>query len=454
MDFSFAPSPDVTVVLNALLDILERRPSKNGTRTTQHESTQHRATKITLANLPLPTYFSQTDPTPRLTANEQFITLEKSGLVKLTWLPNEKNHILQSVTLTEHAPRNTPTEHAPRNTLYTLLNRVPLATNRSRLEQLLLADKFRFQDDWRARAINYISNQLKAEKSPAPFSLTDSNLTLDLLAVLQALPTLTAETPYRVFSVRVFNDSKRLEAIKSQLVSLARLGNPEWKRILAEEVLRELNLVANPSYIHLAGNWQLATESGEILNLNGFTPSIGFPAAQTSSLQSVRAESVLCIENLTTFHQYIQTKHATRNTGNVDKYTDTHVNGTRTTHHAVLCTHGNPSPAIRRLLRLLPEATPIHLWSDLDYGGFNILAHLRQQVDPHVQPYLMDIATFENHAYLSRPLTQSDARNLKRLLQNPILKNVHHTIEHLLKRGLKLEQEAIQPSTEHETRKT
>ena len=155
---------------------------------------------------------------------------------------------------------------------------------------MLLADKFRFQDDWRARAISYILNQLKAEKSPAPFSLTDSNLNSDLLAALQAVPTLTAETPFRVFSVRVFNDSKRFEVIKSQFVMLARIGNPEWKRISTEEVLRELNLVANPSYIHLSGNWQFTTDNGEILNLSGFTPSIGFPAAQTSTLQSVRAE--------------------------------------------------------------------------------------------------------------------------------------------------------------------
>ncbi|MBI5838871.1 MAG: DUF2399 domain-containing protein [Chloroflexi bacterium] len=417
MEVPFVPSPDVSVALNALLDVLERRPSENGTR-----NTQHRSIKVTLTALPLPNYFSQTDPTPRLIANEQLQILERANLIQLTWLPGEKGHILQSVKLTEHATRNT---------LYTLLNRIPLANRRTHLEQLLLADKFRFQDDWRGRAINYILNQLKAEKSPAPFSLTDSNLTLDLLAVLQALPALTAETPYRVFSVRVFNNSKRLEAIKRQLVSLARLGNPEWKRIPAEEVLRELNLVANPNYIHLSGNWELTTEDGEILNLSGFTPSVGFPAAQTSSLRSVRAESVLCIENLTTFHQFTrQTEHATRNT-----------------QQALLCTYGNPSPAVRRVLRLLPESVPIYLWPDLDYGGFNILSQLRRTVGEQVQPYLMDIETLESNIRCARPLTASDRVNLKRLLLRSELRDVRPVIEHLLKRGLKLEQEAIYPPT-------
>jgi len=420
MEVSFTPSPDVAVVLDALLDILERRTSHNETRTTQY-----RSIKVTLADIPLPHYFSQIDPTPRIVANEQLQLLERANLIHLTWLPGETGHILQSITLSK-------TEHGTRNTeLFHLLSRIPIANNRSRLESHLLADKFRFQDDWRARAINYILNQLKAEKSPAPFSLTDSNLTLDLLAVLQALPTLTTETPYRVFSVRVFNDSKRFEAIKNQLVTLARLGNPEWKRIPAEEVLRELNLVANPNYIHFAGNWQFTTDKGEILNLSGFTPSVGFPAAQTATLQSVQAESVLCIENLTTFHQYI------RQTEQIN-------NGTRNTQHASICTYGNPSPAVRRVLRLLPEATPIYLWSDLDYGGFNILSQLRRFVSEQIQPYLMNIDTLEANIPRARPLTASDRTNLKRLLLRPELRDVRHVIEHLLKRGLKLEQEGVE----------
>jgi hypothetical protein len=330
--------------------------------------------------------------------------------------------------------------------LYRLLSRTPLADNRSRLENHLLADKFRFTDDWRARAINYIFNQLKTGKSPAPFSLTDSNLTVDLLAALQALPTLKAETPYRVFSVRVFNDSKRFEIIKNQIVSLARLGNPEWKRIPAEEVLRELNLVANPNYIHFAGNWQLTTENGEILSLGGFTPSIGFPSAQTTTLQFVRAESVLCIENLTTFHEYIrQTERAIRNMeigAQINKGTNRY--GTRNTQYAVICTYGNPSPAVRRVLRLLPETTPILLWSDLDYGGFNILSQLRRFVREQIQPYLMDVDTLESNIPRSRPLTAFDKTNLKRLLLRPELRDVRPVIEHLLRRELKLEQEGVE----------
>jgi len=444
MEFSFSPSPDVTVLLNALLDILERRRSRNPTLPKLHqdnvsevEGTEHatRSIKITLADIPLPHYFSQANPEPRLIANEQLIQLEKNGLLQLTWMPGETGHLLQSITLPK-------TKHGTRNTeLFQLLSRTPQADNRSRLENLLLADKFRFQDDWRARAISYILNQLKAEKSPAPFSRADSNLNSDLLAALQAVPMLTAETPFRVFSVRVFNDSKRFEIIKNQFVTLARIGNPEWRRISAEEILRELNLVANPNYIHLSGNWQFTTDGGEILNLGGFAPAVGFPAAQISSLQSARADSVLCIENLTTFHQYI------RHRAQGDRYTGKHAqagNGICNPQHSLICTYGNPSPAIRRVLRLLPETTSISLWSDLDYGGFNILSQLRRTVNEQIQPFLMDIETLESNIPRARPLTASDRMNLRRLLQHSNLRDVRSIIEHLLQRGLKLEQEGVE----------
>jgi hypothetical protein len=421
---AFVPSADTRVIVNALLDKFENRFKSNldisGAENTPHAT---RSIRISLTTLTLPTYFSQQDPEPRMITNLQMQTLANANLVQLQWLKGEENHLLESITLrpTPHVPLTTPHE------LYTLLNRTPLSNQRAQLEELLLADKFRFaKDDWRARALNQILDKLRAGKSPSPFSLTASDFNADLLAALLALSSLQIETPHRVFSVRVFNDTKRFDDLRPALVRLARQANPEWESLTNEDLLRELNLVANPGYIHLSGNWQLTTTDGEILSLNGFSPSVGFPAAQVNSIQtvSVHADSVLCIENLTSFYEFIRTTP-------------------RPTSHAVICLMGNPSPAIRHLLRLIPEETKIHLWSDLDYGGFNILSQLRKEVSVRIEHFMMDIATFENHAHLSRPLTQTDRRNLKRLTSSLHLKDVHPIIEHLLKRGLKLEQEAI-----------
>ena len=136
---------------------------------------------------------------------------------------------------------------------------------------------------------------------------------------------------------------------------------------------------------------------------------------------------MVCIENLTTFHEFIRSQEITQ----------------RKTKHATMCLMGNPSPSIRRLLQLIPVTTPIYLWSDMDYGGFNILSQLRQYVNAKIQPHLMDIFTFDQYAHLSRPLTSTDVRNLQHLCNRPELADAKSTIEHLIHRGLKLEQEAI-----------
>jgi len=430
MKIFFAPSPDVAIVLNALLDILERRTTQNARHPTEHIIPQRsgvgaiRSIKVFLHELSLHSYFSQTDPTPRLVANEQFQTLEQAGLLRLAWVPGETGHLLQAISI---PPLNT--EYAA---LYSLLARPPVADQRARLESLLLGERFRFPEgDWRNRAVGQILKQLKTGKSPAPFGLGDPVFNEDLLTTLVALPGLEVETLYRNFSVRIFNDSKRFEMLKNALVSLARVGSPEWKRLPAEEVLRELNLVSNPGYIHFSGNWQFTTADGQVLSLGGFSPSVGFPVAQTAQLLSVtlHAEGVLCIENPTTFHEFIrQTESVVWNAQ--CKY-------------AVICTYGNPSPAIRRVLRLIPDETPIYHWSDLDYGGFNILSQMRRLVSERVQPYHMDIETFEANARFARPLSVADRINLKRLLNRPELRDVRLTVEYLLKRELKLEQEGI-----------
>jgi DNA topoisomerase VI subunit A len=133
----------------------------------------------------------------------------------------------------------------------------------------------------------------------------------------------------------------------------------------------------------------------------------------------------LCIENLTTFYEFLRAGPA------------------QSPGFAALCTLGNPAPSIRRLLRLVPNRVPIYLWADLDYGGFNILSQLRQLVRADVKPFHMDIATFDAYSQLARPLTENDARHLKRLAARPELQDVLPVIQHLLHRRLKLEQEAI-----------
>ena len=422
----FIPSEDVAVVLNALLDAYERRKLSSSSGSGVEGGM--RLIKYALGEQTLPNYFSQIDPGPRKIVNEQLQILAQKGWLRLTWQPRESGHLLAQVAMP-------PDCAAP---IFDLVGRMPLAEKRGQLTDLILGERFRFQSGWRQRAIGYILAQIRAEKSPGPFSLTDHAFNEDLLTALAALDTITTETPYRVFSVRVFNDSKRFEDLKNAIVRLARRGQAEWRELSPQDVLRELNLVPNPGYIYLSGSWELVDELGQVISLGEFSPSVGIPAAQAATLRRVTAHAsqVICVENPTSFHELIRTTQS--------------ATGIKNASIATICLWGNPSPACRHLLSqladTLPENTPLHVWADMDYGGFNILAILRKYVSTRFEPYLMDVETLESHALWARPLTRSDQRNLKRLAQHPALKDIKAVIAHMLQRNLKLEQEAITPT--------
>ncbi len=414
----FAPSPDVKVIMDVLLNRLERRSSDHPASAVETRSP--RSIKVVFSDLGLPGYTSQIDPEPRQVANEQLQWLESAGVLRLLWQPGEKDHLLEAIALI-------PGMEA---VIYKLLGRIPTTSLRSRLETQLLGDRFHFgEPNWQNRAIEYILRQIKEHKSPAPFLLNDPAFNEDLLLALSALNQLQEETPFRVFSVRVFNDSKRFEDLRKAVVRLARIGCPNWRQLPEDELLRELNLVANPSYILLAGPWVLTDSDGQQISLGEFSPSVGFPAVQAAHIQRVivHAERVLCVENLTTFHLL--------------------AGDPRLQNTALLCLAGNPSPAVRHLLKCLagslPETVPLFIWADMDYGGFNILAHLRRVISSSFRPCNMNVDTLDQFAQYARPLTKTDRRNLERQENNAGLIDVRPVIAHMLKRDVKLEQEAV-----------
>ncbi|MBN1875697.1 MAG: DUF2399 domain-containing protein [Anaerolineae bacterium] len=418
-DIPFTPNPDVATLLNRLLDIYERRGGsmKQTIRVSLHE----------IADI-LPGYYNQTNPTPRVTANEQLLTLEKQGWVALTWEHGQRAHLLDTIALATATV-------AP---LYMLLQREPLATQRKQLRNLLLGNRFRVHD-WRKLALNHILAQVEAQKSPAPFTLNDPEWNQDLLDALLALPDttlsdsarsdcVTEELPYRVFSVRVFNDSKRFEILKNAVARLARRHHQEWRESTNQEALRELGLVPNPGHLYLYGPWQLVDVDGQMMSLGEFYPSVGIPATLAGRLTRawVNAPRVICVENLTSFYDLV--RH--------EKYGI-----------ATLCLLGNPSPACRHLLHTLVDTLPpeveLSLWADMDYGGLNILAQVRKTISTRFKPYRMDITTLETYAHWGQPLTASDQRNLTRLRDHPTLEDMVMLIDTMLLRGIKLEQEAI-----------
>jgi hypothetical protein len=392
-------------MLHNLLDQYERRQDPHA-----------RVIRCELEGIELPSYYSQLDPKPRQVANEQLKRLEEAGLIRLGWLPGQEGHLLDAVVLDPDGVAE----------VFRIAGRDPVAAQRARLRDLLLGDRFRL-DGWRLRAVNHTLAQLREERSPAPFSLTDEGRNRDLLAALVALGEVAEETPIRTFSVRTFNDSKRFDTLRGAVVRLARRHEAQWRGLRAHEVLAELALAMNPGHLILAGAWRLVDGQGVIHDLAGFEPSVGIPTRLAATVREVRvdAERVVCVENLTPFYELVRQEPEGL---------------------AALYLGGNPSPACRHLLRCLaeqaPAGLPLLVWADLDYGGLNIVAQMRRLVSAKYAPYRMDVETLEACAHWAQPLTQGDERRLAWLARHPQLQDMRPLIHHMLARGIKLEQEA------------
>jgi hypothetical protein len=220
--------------------------------------------------------------------------------------------------------------------------------------------------------------------------------------------------------------------LKAALATLARRHGPGWGDLTPEEALRELGLTPNPTHVFLYGPWRLVGTGGQIVTLDGFHPAAGVPSVMIAGVQRAEVDvtavqRVVCVENLASFYELI-------------RYEGDGL--------AALCLWGNPAPAVRHLLARLAETLPAEIpllaWADLDYGGLNILAQLRKMISLRFLPYRMDAATLDAHIRWARPLTENDRHLLARLQGQISLADLQPVIAHMLERGLKLEQEAVQ----------
>jgi hypothetical protein len=118
-------------------------------------------------------------------------------------------------------------------------------------------------------------------------------------------------------------------------------------------------------------------------------------------IAEVRAERIVSIENETTFNDYVEWVHA----------------GGRA--EIVLLSEGQANWAVVRLLRMLAGAAPdlplVH-WGDLDRYGVLILRSLRRRSGLPVEPWLMDVPTFERFADAGLPLPDGEREEIAALL--------------------------------------
>lgn len=234
----------------------------------------------------------------------------------------------------------------------------------------------------------------------------------------------TQERLLRRESVRIFRDSKRLEAL-SPWLDLLLTGELTASGLDNAQIWSALGLRREPQPVLVAGHGTAILPQTTIALCR---PYLGLPVDAVRTIET-QARYVLTIENLTSFHD------AARVLPDDDAL--------------LIYTGGMPSPAWRaffaRLLGSMPADCRLYHWGDIDEGGFRIAAQLAMVANAdgrRLSPWLMSPQDFDIDALDAEA---PSAACLKKMTYWADKAGWQQIASALQQTPIRIEQEAIDP---------
>lgn len=216
-------------------------------------------------------------------------------------------------------------------------------------------------------------------RHPAP--VADARELADLAALLRIEPETARRFPIRALSVRLYNDSKRLERLLplADRVTRSVLGVAHSEQVGLARSYPDVSLALRGTLV-LSGprEW---TCRGEVVTL---------PAATVDAVAAVRVESspvgepgVLSVENKETFYVL---SSLLREANRLESIA------------ALTYCGGHPHASYLALLkRFCAAGITLYHFGDLDPDGILIFAELQSGLGCDLHTYLMDVATLRSH---------------------------------------------------------
>lgn len=279
------------------------------------------------------------------------------------------------------------------------------------------------ESDFINRIVNDFCEQIKLYKK-LPYDLGyDARRVEEVLQVLVTMSKLTSETYIRNFSTALFKDSKRFQReYRSTIEGI--LFDYTDDVVEKDDILGYYNLYENPTYVLIKGNARICFDESAI-ELSEMPGGIALSNGSLAGIHkiSVKADKVITVENLTTYHD-------------CDEQDAVYI---------YLGGYHNTSK--QKLLELIYENNgdkEYYHEGDLDVYGFLILENLISKTQIPFKPLLMDVETIERfyRAGLYKTLTARDRKMIdsKKDGQLSAYKDV---LEYMLENNCKVEQESI-----------
>lgn len=388
-------------ILNNLLDIYERSALYKGT------SLNDRKISFNMTSKSLKDYFDEDNYLKKEEIDQSAKELENLNLINIHWGKGFEKHLIKRIDLNLNNIMGA----------YKLLKRIP-KENREE-ECITLLKQYEEERFPLGEFCKFIIKKLN-EKSSVKKYLDIENIEecKDVLTALKNVIAQEEEIFKRNFSIKVFGDSKRFEALEGKVLKI--LKDFGYEETLT---LEEFNILNNPSYVYFKGDAKIQLNK-KALDIGELHFGIGISSQDLKEIKDIdiNASKIITIENLTTF-----------NTFNEGDFVCIYLGGF----------HNN---ARRQLLKKIKETNSNKLFyhfGDIDCGGFKILNHLREKTGINFIPYNMDLKTLVNGRKFCKTLTQNDKKMLEEMLKDESYKEFFKVFEYMLKENIKLEQEGV-----------
>lgn len=370
-------------------------------------------------------YQDEMDFRKRQWMNEVLIGLEGAGMVELAWVKFRIGKEVERIYLQWDGVE----------AAYERSGCIPLKVKleqMSRLLEPLEGHPWEWVAAWAQRVRAGLS-----EGKTAHLDLEDLEGYGDLARALVELASSDGRSvPIRLFSQRLFHDSKHMEKqVLKRLLALVKQASGE-ERDTDEEWLDLLGLARNPQYLYLSGPLQVKCGERERVSLGELGGSVGLAGSMVEDITELwlSARRIVTIENLTSYHQWLEQR------AHLQK------------EELVIYTGGFPHRSLQRLLAKLssvlePQAggDPVDVlhWGDIDLGGIRIYEYLKERFFPSLAPLWMDADTLIRYEASAAAVTEDYAGRIRQLLADARYPEWTPVLEIMLERRIRLEQETI-----------
>ena len=249
-----------------------------------------------------------------------------------------------------------------------------------------------------------------------------------LLRILEFICANKEEVLERELSMMILEDSKKFEkqyrakvckVLSTYLDFSELLEGIDDDREQKKVILQEFQIYANPSYIYLKGKIEIQLKDGQRIRIEDAPIALSSELIQKMEAIRVKADKVVTVENLTSFHRLKDEKCA----------------------YLFLAGYHNSvkQAFLKRVYKENPEKQWFH-FGDLDPDGFYILKHLRKGTGIDFVPLHMGVSELETYSGYGRELSEPDKVKARNLLQKGFYAEI---MQYMLEHDCKLEQEII-----------